>query len=31
MKNLNFDEMRRRMIEEQLIPRGISDKRILEA
>ncbi|MBI5143834.1 MAG: protein-L-isoaspartate(D-aspartate) O-methyltransferase [Candidatus Omnitrophica bacterium] len=28
---MNFDEMRRRMIEEQLIPRGISDKRILEA
>lgn len=30
MKNLDFDEMRRRMVEEQLVPRGISDKKVLE-
>src|SRR3989338_112276 len=31
MRNLNFDDMRRRMVEEQLIPRGIQDKRVLDA
>ncbi|MDP3804796.1 MAG: protein-L-isoaspartate(D-aspartate) O-methyltransferase [Candidatus Omnitrophota bacterium] len=31
MEHLNFDTMRERMVQEQLIPRGISDKRVLEA
>ena len=31
MSDLNFDAMRERMVREQLIPRGISDKRVLEA
>ena len=31
MKALDFDSMRKRMVEEQLIPRGISDRRVLEA
>lgn len=31
MKNLDFESMRRRMVEEQLLPRGISDKLVLSA
>lgn len=31
MKDYNFDEMRKRMVEEQLIRRGISDKKVLDA
>lgn len=31
MKDLDFEAMRKRMVEEQLIPRGISDKKILDA
>lgn len=31
MKNLDFEAMRDRMVEEQLIPRGIQDKRVLAA
>lgn len=30
MTKLDFDAMRRAMVEEQLIPRGISDKRVLD-
>lgn len=31
MVNLNFEDMRKAMVEEQLIPRGISDARVLDA
>ena len=31
MKDLDFEDMRRRMVEEQLAGRGISDKKILDA
>lgn len=31
MKNTDFDELRKKMVEEQLIPRGISDKKVLDA
>ncbi len=31
MKNLDFDNMRNRMVEEQLIGRGISDKKVIAA
>jgi len=31
MKEPDFNEMRKQMVEEQLIPRGISDKKVLEA
>lgn len=31
MKKLNFDAMRKGMVEEQLIPRGISNTRVLDA
>lgn len=31
MKNLDFEAMRDRMVDEQLIPRGIQDKRVLAA
>ena len=31
MKQLDFEAMRSRMVEDQLIPRGISDKKVLDA
>lgn len=31
MKNVNFGELRKTMVEEQLIPRGISNKKVLDA
>ena len=31
MKDLDFEAMRKKMVEEQLIPRGISEKRVLES